>query len=166
MDHERTGSSGVAKAGMITGITALALKALNNDGLAGILGGGGGGSGLVTLREAELMQQSAAKDSVIAAQHAQINTTAAVAAAVAPLQTELNALRLNAVNTNNKLDCFIQTEQRDIADVYNYVNGTFIPQEKGFMDGRKINYHGVKPKLYADIKRGGDADGCDDCGEF
>lgn len=44
-----------------------------------------------------------------------------------------------------ELNCFREAERRDIHDVYAYANCTFVPQEKGYVDGSKINYHRVKP---------------------
>ena len=37
----------------------------------------------------------------------------------------------------------------------------YVPQEKGFMDGRRVNYHGVVPELqFREDFRRGDRDGC------
>ncbi|MCL2002751.1 MAG: hypothetical protein FWG72_01960 [Oscillospiraceae bacterium] len=102
----------------------------------------------VTEREAKLRQELAYKDDIIVKQENEKYTLERVGAAVAPLHAEICKLQGELIHTRDKLNCFIETERRDINDVYRWSECTFVPQEKGYMDGRKINYHGVDPDLH------------------
>ena len=122
----------------------------------------------VTEREAKLRAEIAAEQDKTAKLEAVIYTKDSVAAAVAPIYAELNKLQGAVIRTADKLECLEKEEKRDVGDVYRYVDCTFIPQEKGYMDGRKVNYHGVRPELILkpgfkdDFGRrfGGETDGC------
>jgi hypothetical protein len=159
-DYEKQHSSGVAKAGLITGITGTVLGALNGAG--GLFGGRGGyGSGadvvcrhelkreeknkqehnrahdkLVTKETLALTEKLSEAKAEIERLKAEKFTVATVSEAVAPLQTAISALETKAA-----------LQQRDIQDVVTWAKNTFVPQETGYVDGRRINFHGTHPIL-------------------
>ena len=154
MDYQR--SSTVAKTGLALGASGLGIGLLN--GLSSIFGGGNGAaecsnglSGFAArghrhfehefVREKDLhwFERLNAKDDEILALKAERYADARVEMAVAPLRAEIAALKNNAAMTG-----------RDVADVQRWAECTFVPQEKGYMDGRRVNYHGVHPELGID----------------
>ena len=121
-DYEKQHSSGVAKAGLITGITGTLLGALNGaDGLFGGRGGGGADyvcrhelereeknkhehnrthDSLVTKETLALTEKLAEANAEIAQLKAEKFTVATVNEAVAPLQTAISALETKAHCSN------------------------------------------------------------------
>jgi len=157
-EHEKQHSSGVAKGGLITGIIGTTLGVLNGaDGLLGGRGGYGRGAGadyvcrhelereennkrehnrthdkLVTKEVLKMAEKLAAANDEIARLKSENYTDTAVA----PLQAAISNLETKAALT-----------QRDIQDVVEWAKNTFVEQEKGYVDGRRINFHGTHPKL-------------------
>jgi len=161
-EHEKQHSSGVAKGGLITGIIGSTLGVLNGAG--GLFGGGGGygrGAGadyvcrhelereennkrehnrthenLVTQKELTLSKELAAANDIIARLESEKYTRETVSEATAPLQKAIAELETKATLT-----------QRDIQEVVEWAKNTFVEQEKGYVDGRRINFHGTHPVL-------------------
>ena len=161
-EHEKQHSSGVARGGLITGIIGSTLGVLNGAG--GLFGGGGGycrGPGadyvcrhelereenhkrehnrshekLVTKELLEMAERLAVANDTIARMQSEKYTDNAVDTAVAPLQAAISKLQTEAALT-----------KRDIQDVVEWARNTFVEQEKGYIDGRRINFHGAHPLL-------------------
>jgi len=63
---------------------------------------------------------------------------------------EIDKLQLHIVRLEDKLACCCKEQEHAVKDVYRWADCNFLPQEKGYMDGRHVNYHGVKPELILD----------------
>jgi len=161
LEHEK-GSSGVAKAGLATGITGAALGVVNAMGGGGLFGGYGGhgnhGHGYnpdyVHHRDRDRDEKSQHKHEERLSKY--------VTKEVAELRAENAQLKAERY-TDERISKLahalemLQSEnqmlKRDIKEVYRYTDSTFVPQEKGYMDGRRVNFHGTHPLLGVD---GGD----------
>ena len=148
-------SSGVAKAGLTTGIIGTALGVLNTaGGVGGLLGGhhGGGHGGY----NPDYVHR---KDRDREDENRRENDRRFVSREVADLQAENTRLKSERYTDErtSKLSHAVDMLQaenemlrRDIKDVYKWAESTFVPQEKGYMDGRRVNYHGTYPLLGVD----------------
>lgn len=178
MEYKR-GSSAVAKTGLGLGIAGTALGLLGGTGLFnGVAGAeaaafrgapyGGYGCGAPwggcgwgegrgrrgfhfedeaeTHYEARLRQEVNIKDFEISTLKSEKYTDARVAA----LEKQICDLRVGLAMEVKDRECCCQELRHADADVYSYVNCTFLPQEKGYMDGKRVNFHGVRPELILD----------------
>lgn len=124
--------------------------------------------------EARLHQEVTNKDFEISILKGEKYTDCRVAA----LEKQICDLRVGLAMEVKDRECCCKELAHADQDIINYANCTFIPQEKGFMDGRRVNFHGVRPELILDPRftddrrdrrdrddcREGFRDGCG-CGE-
>jgi len=127
MDHEKKEASGIAKAGLVTGIIGSALGVLDG----GFLGLGRGGYGF---RGHYGHEGAIDKDAYIAKLEAERyadNKLALVELQLCRQQNEITRLEC-------ELKCFQQKEERDVRDVYGWCDCKFVPQEKGYVNKARI----------------------------
>ena len=129
-----------ATAGMTTGIIGTALGALNG---LGILGGGGNAGGLIGVREGGVSEKDIRyvrelneKDARIIRLESEAYATKCVAEATGPLRDRIAALEANAGHAAGEL-----------GNLWKRCECTFVPQEKGYINAKRINYHGAAPAL-------------------
>ena len=160
-------SSGVARAGLATGIVGSALGVLNTaGGLGGLLGGKRGDDNHgyhhnyhpayhpdyvhkqdrdreEKQREKLVCKETLAMSQTIAMQNAEIERMKAEKHMAALVEHEVAPVRKQVAEQAMEIAML----KRDVAEIPRWAECNFVPQEKGYMDGRRVNFHGTHPLL-------------------